>query len=228
MSQVCLCHHSQTINREVTPHDDAPIIDPLKIYQSPLALCTDDKQNIVSKHRKLNYERKKICYEFTEIADIPNSRDFTVSNEIDFKVNDLTFQLADFHFHNKGENIIDGKQGVSELHFVFGEKGIVNPANNAVLAFIFRKAHKSDKIIKRIKEGKKFRIPEIKSYFTYSGSLTKVNPLDIPQLAVCWHISTKPLKISEKDLEYFNCHFNRNHGDIQDRNGRNINFVKNH
>jgi carbonic anhydrase len=250
MSKVCLCHYPNNSNDY--PFDDDIVNNVtdnnLKVYFAPLALKTNSSRNILSKHRPLNYNRNKLNYVFEQVLGYPNSRTFNILNNSQncsndhkmpgniFRLNGKVFELAEFHFHDKGENIIDNNQGVAEVHFVFGEKNnnqnnnnndSDSPLNNAVLAFLFKEDKQSHKMITRLLNNEPFKIPVIESYFTYSGSLTKPNPSDIPQLAVCWNISTQYLSITRDDLLALRANFSRFSAEPQPSNGRNIVLIRN-
>lgn len=223
----CICSPNGLIDWTGTNTDD----DYLKIYFSPLNLNTDDRSLIKMRERKLHYNHDdSVRYNFVEDPSNVNSRIFNVTNTkpISFDVNDKHFELVEFHFHDHGENIIDNDRQAMEMHLVFEDP--TNPADLAVLAFLLKedrhKHAKSDKMIRKIRNNEKFKIPKIKNYFSYSGALTKPPTYPVPQIAVAWHVSTKYLNISKDDLEYFRANIDRASADIQKRNGRNISLVK--
>ncbi len=222
MSHPCVCCPPDNFD----DNDVDIITDPnLKIYFAPLTLKTCSDRNIFSENRPLIYERNKLTYKFQEVPNFPNSRIFDVTIFNTFHLNGKVFNLSEFHIHDKGENIIDDVVGAAEIHFVFEEKD--KPMNVAVLAFILVEKDTTHKMITRLLNQESFRIPEIKNYFTYSGSLTKVNPSDIPQLAVCWNISTSYLPITKDDLLQLRTTYARYSADTQPSNGRNIILIKN-
>jgi carbonic anhydrase len=218
----CLC----SIHANAPPTDDD-----LKIYFSPLNLNSDDKSLIKTSDRKLQYNHDEaVKYAFYEDPTYVNSRIFNTDNKepIYFKVNQQKFKLIEFHFHDHGENIINNDRQDMEVHFVFADDA--NPSDLAVLAFIFKENTKkhaeSTKMIRRIRKNKKFDIPKISKYFTFSGALTKPPGYAVPQVAVAWHVSTEYLDISSDDLAYFRKTFCRQSADVQPRNGRNIALIK--
>jgi carbonic anhydrase len=197
--------------------------DSLKIYFAPLDIHT--KSSYTSNDHTILYNHHKFNYHFNQLPDYVNSRTFYSDGHNKLHVNGTIFILKEFHFHDHQENIINNDHnGVIELHFVYQE--INNPINYAVLAFIFKLGSKSSKMIRKIKKNKNFKIPNIDNYFTYSGSLTKVNIVDIPQIAVNWNLSDKYLKISQSDLNIIRRDYCRQSSTVQPNNGRNIIYVK--
>ena len=219
----CLCSiHADNI-RDLTE-------DELKIYFSPLNLDTNDKSLIKSTNRKLHYDHDEgVKYKFDQPTSV-NSRIFNTENKepIYFKVNQQRFKLIEFHFHDHAENIINNDRQAMEVHFVFADSE--NPSDLAVLGYIFeentQKHAKSSEMIRRLRKNKRFDLPKIKQYFTFSGALTKPPGYPIPQVAVAWHVSTDYLEISSDDLAYFRTNFCRQSADVQPRNARNISLIK--
>jgi len=207
--------------------DTPSIPDNLKIYHAPINI--NYKSCYISSNNHIKYDNTKFNYQFVETNNYVNSRTFTTTaspmggNKL--YANNKVFILQEFHLHDYQENVINkDHNGVSEIHFVFKEEN--STVNYAVLAFIFKISNHSSKLIRRIKKNKLFKIPNINQYYTFSGSLTKVNIADIPQLAVDWNVSSQYLKITKKDLEYFRTNLCRNSAVVQNSNGRNIIYQK--
>jgi carbonic anhydrase len=206
------------------------IPDNLKIYHAPINI--NYKSSYISNNNHIKYDNHKFNYTFVETDNYVNSRTFPITTDTTTSAigggnklyaNNKVFTLQEFHFHDHQENVINGDHNcVSEIHFVFQE----SPTNYAVLAFIFKLSNHSSKLVRRIKHNKPFKIPSIKNYYTYSGSLTKVNPSDIPQLAVDWNVNSQYLNITQEDLEYFRTNLCRNSATVQHSNGRNVIYVQ--
>lgn len=223
MSTCLCCKHKNDDNDDI---DDDPANVPLKlkIYFAPLNIFNERNHLINTTDRKLDYSNSHVYYEFNYNEVNSNTKTFEVENSVPFRVNGINLRLIEFHFHDKAENIISQAHGQLEVHFVFQEIG--SDLNYAVLGFIFIEGITSDKMISRIKENQIFRIPNIDSYYTFSGSLTKPNILEVPQLAVNWNISAKYLEISSSDLSLFRRKYSRQSADTQPTNGRNIIYAQ--
>ena len=221
--------------------------DPLLIYHAPISIKYDN--SYISHNNHILYKRVQFNYNF-ESTDYVNSRTFVVNNyhhphhhhsnndggdgdggsnndgvenKITLKANEKKFILKEYHFHDHQENVINNDhQGVMEMHFVFQE---LNQNNYSVIGFIFKLSKHSSRIIRKIKKNQPIKIPKVKNYYTYSGSLTKPNIADIPQLAVNWNLSDRYLKISQKDLDYFRTNLCRYSSVLQNTNGRNTIYV---
>lgn len=204
-------------------YPNSPPGDNLLIYHAPISIKFNN--SYVANNNRVKFNRSKFDYIFTQQSNYPNSRTFEVQDfKIKLKANQKEYILKEYHFHDHQENVInDDRNGVMEVHFVFQE---LDQNNYSVLGFIFKLSKHSDKLITNIIKNKRIKVPKFKKYYTYSGSLTKVNPVDIPQLAVNWNLNSKYLKISQKDLDYFRANLCRQSSALQNTNGRNTIFVK--
>jgi len=202
-------------------------VDPLEIYLSPIKLYTCLSSNIVSTKYFNTCENKfniPVQYENYNVA----TKLFTVTNSIQILLNQEIFTLQEFHIHDMAEHIIDDHKGDLEIHFVFFNNK--TPACATVLAFIFKNNNDiaSNIMITNILKNKPFIIPNIYTYFTYSGSLTKTLPVAIPQIAINWLVSytTCFLNITKNDLETIR-YKSRGSSSPYDRNGRNVCVITN-
>lgn len=226
-----MCPQNMTSTDIVLFDDSAKPNDGVQTYLAPLALNLHDKSYIEAKDKPLNYDDKKKVKYCLQVDGNKDHINFVVLNKspIKFNINGLKYKLDSFHFHDKVEHRIKGVKGAIEVHFVFEELCDTNVPVPSIVALVFicKKAHESDKVIKSIKKGKPFKIPEVESYITYPGTLTKFNTTVPPDpVAFCIPYDFF-LKISKKDLKYFRKHYCRNSSEPKPRNGRIINIVKN-
>jgi len=118
----------------------------------------------------------------------------------------VEYNLAQFHFHCGSENTVDGKQYPMEIHLVhltenkdiaviaiFVEEG----EENAFLEKIITKAPKEGTVEIDNELDINNLLPENKSYWTFSGSLTTPPCTE----GVKWIVLKNPIKASEKQIE---------------------------
>lgn len=127
------------------------------------------------------------------------------------KIDDETYELAQFHYHAPSEHTVNGKSYPMEAHFVhknakgdlavigvFMEKGDENSAMKTVFENMPKEAN-SNKKLEAIKIDASKMLPSTASYFHYKGSLTT------PPCAekVEWYVLKKPVTLSDAQLNAF-------------------------
>ena len=84
--------------------------DPLR-YQSPIDLNYTNSLD-VSQLVEIKGKNKKAKY-------IPENKIFLVQDKVILTLNEISYQLIEYHFHMPGEHEIKGKKYPAELHYVF-------------------------------------------------------------------------------------------------------------
>lgn len=184
------------------------------IYQSPIKLCTKDKQMFKSQSILTTPKTPISGYEYDQKLIQWNIN--TEDNKITIDNNNKTYQLIQFHTHFRAEHILNGKHYNLELHLVF-----ISGDNIFVLALLVKLDNKTSKILRRIINNKPFKIPSIANYWAYPGSLT-TPPFS---KTVSWNVSNSILKVTPEDLEALK-KLSKSERRIQDRDGRDIVYAK--
>jgi len=134
-------------------------------------------------------------------------------------IDNIQFELKQFHFHAPSENHIEGKAFPLEGHFVNLDKD----GNIAVLAIMFEEGKENKELAKfwdnmttkagEIKELKLSKIanallPKEKNYYRFNGSLTTPPCTE----GVRWFVFKEPLTISKEQIAKFHniMHVNNN------------------
>lgn len=140
----------------------------------------------------------------------------------------IDFNIAQFHFHCGSENTVDGKRYPSEAHFVHVDKD----GNLAVLALFIEEGEENEFLAKVLevapKEGSsKIEaeininnfLPESKSYWAFSGSLTTPPCSE----GVKWYVLKESVQASKEQIEKLASLMPaNNYRPVQDLNGRTI------
>jgi carbonic anhydrase len=127
-----------------------------------------------------------------------------------FQLDNETYTLRQFHFHAPSENRIEGKSFPLEVHFVHSnaqgqlavvgvmfEEGKVNPAIESILQNIPSAVNQEKKLNKPLKLAT--LIPDNKSYYRFSGSLTTPPCSE----GVRWLVMKEPVYASAAQLASF-------------------------
>lgn len=133
------------------------------------------------------------------------------------KVGEQQYELLQFHFHTPSEEQINGKRSSMVAHFVHqstdGKLGVVallikSGAQNKAFSSIFRHLPKKGETItvENLKLDLKAMLPQNKTYYSFSGSLTTPPCSENVQWMVLKHaISLSPAQIKAfKNLYAFN------------------------
>jgi carbonic anhydrase len=126
------------------------------------------------------------------------------------KIDGVSYELKQFHFHAPSENLIKGKSYALEAHLVHADKD----GHLAVLALMFQEGAEN-KALARLwpslpaHEGEKHALdqpfqvaqllPAVRSYYRFSGSLTTPPCTE----GVRWLVMKRPLTVSHAQVEMF-------------------------
>jgi carbonic anhydrase len=134
------------------------------------------------------------------------------------QVNGTRFSFLQFHLHQPAEHTLNGRFFPLELHFVYEDES----GNPFALAFVAKLSHrKTSSFFSNLVKHRSLRIPDIQSYWVYTGSLT-TKPLPSPT-SVNWLVNKKYLRISRKDLRRLLAR-SKESRELQNRAGRSICF----
>ncbi|NPB06055.1 MAG: carbonic anhydrase family protein [Aquificae bacterium] len=139
------------------------------------------------------------------------------------------FYLKQFHFHTPSEHTVNGKYYPMEMHLVHADE----EGNLAVIG-VFFKVGKQNATLERVlsaapeQPGKKNALaepvnpydllPEDKSFYRYSGSLTTPPCSE----GVRWFVMREPLELSQEQLARFQELMGKNNRPVQPINARKI------
>lgn len=143
-------------------------------------------------------------------------------------VNDKEFDLLQIHFHHTSEHVIDGKSYPVEAHFVHKAKD----GKLAVVGVLYEEGKTNmsfdslGELPKKKGEKRAFKeninamdlMPESKSFYTYSGSLTTPPYTE----DVTWVVLKDSSELSKSQIGMVQGAMHKNNRDIQDINGREI------
>lgn len=142
-------------------------------------------------------------------------------------VDDVPFQLIQFHFHTPSEHTINGLSFPIELHLVHSDAagnlavvGVMmrNGAENRELSSIFNsKAAERESAFEDSFDISNL-LPEGAAYYRYTGSLTTPPCTE----GVMWIVLETPIEMSEMQIQSFKEIFPFNNRPIQPLNGRRI------
>jgi carbonic anhydrase len=125
-------------------------------------------------------------------------------------IDDITFELKQFHFHAPSENHIEGKSFPLEGHFVNLDKD----GNIAVLAIMFEEGEENKDLAKfwnsmptkageiqnlKLSKIANLLLPKEKHYYRFNGSLTTPPCTE----GVRWFVFKEALSISKEQIEKF-------------------------
>ena len=139
------------------------------------------------------------------------------------------YDLLQFHFHQKSEHTISGKQFPMEVHFVHkAAKGgglavigvmLAEGAENPVLASIWKMLPQHEgEILNEARVDLKGLLPKSTASFRYAGSLTTPPCSEI----VSWTVMKAPATLSSGQIKAFGHLFPNNFRPIQSQNRRYI------
>ncbi|MFT6583495.1 MAG: carbonic anhydrase [Alphaproteobacteria bacterium] len=139
------------------------------------------------------------------------------------------YDLLQFHFHQKSEHKIGGKQYPMEVHFVHkAAKGgglavigvmLAEGAANSVLASIWKMLPQHEgEMLNEASVDLKGLLPKSAASFRYSGSLTTPPCTEI----VSWTVMKAPVSLSSGQIKAFGHLFSNNFRPIQPQNRRYI------
>ncbi len=186
------------------------------IHQSPINI-----QNV------LGHDNKELINHYfdTSIQIINNTHTILLPYELGSYIEwgNETFELIQFHFHHPSEHRIRGKSYPMEIHFVHKA-----PDHEYVIVAVLVKLGKHNPHLKNIwdnipvgiNEKKVYKnqkisandfIPDSKSYFHYTGSLTTPPCTE----NVTWLVMEDPIEISKNQLKIFQEHIQHNARPIQ-------------
>jgi len=126
------------------------------------------------------------------------------------KVDGITFELKQFHFHTPSENHINGKSFPLEAHFVHADKD----GNLAVLALMFEEGEENkvlskvwkkmpkaanEKGVLKLSDISAALLPKNKDYYRFNGSLTTPPCSE----GVRWLVLKTPVSVSKAQVEAF-------------------------
>ncbi len=147
------------------------------------------------------------------------------------KINGEEYELLQFHFHTPSEHTINGKASALEMHLVHRnakkqlavvgimmEKGAANQLIEQIWQHIPTVGKTN--IVKSSMINAANLLPNNKTFFSYSGSLTTPPCSE----SVKWNVLTKPIQVSEEQIEAFQSLYQVNARPVQPVNGRRIEF----
>lgn len=196
--------------------------------QSPIDINSESalKENDLAKP-EFDYENSK-----TNIINNGHTVQFNIDGENTVKLNGKNYKLLQFHYHALSEHTIDGEYSPLEVHFVhkhsdtdFAVIGVmyVEGEENELFKKYLDKfplknaAYNSDDMIDIFEI-----LPENKSYYYYSGSLTTPPCSEV----VNWYVLKNPIEASKNQIEEFSEILHANYRPIQELNGREIKFYQ--
>ncbi|UUW17345.1 carbonic anhydrase [Serratia ureilytica] len=152
----------------------------------------------------------------------------TVEDEDDFRLDNRTFTLRQYHFHAPSENLIDGKRYPLEAHFVHADA----QGQMAVIAVMFEVGQENTALQPLIESmpkekdhavaiDKRFDLsplfPADRHYYRFSGSLTTPPCTE----GLRWLVMKEPVTLSAAQLAKFQQALEHsNNRPIQPLNGR--------
>ena len=143
------------------------------------------------------------------------------------KLGDQEFDLLQFHFHTPSENKLNGAPLDMEMHLVHKDKS----GNLAVVAVLFKKGaenaflkkfwdHLPSDVNKEqsvdVQINATESLPESKSYYNFSGSLTTPPCSE----GVNWNVMATPVEVSEEQFSKIHALIHNNARPVQPLNGR--------
>jgi len=192
--------------------------------QSPIDIITNtvvedgDINNI-----NINYTESK-----TDILNNGHTIQFTYDRGSSASLNNIDYNLLQFHFHTGSEHTIDGKRFPMEMHLVHQDPktkllaviGIMfeqGKTNRTLARYIGRlPKNEDDHYQSRVTFKVEDLLPSDLDFYTYSGSLTTPACSEI----VTWYVLKEPITASAFQLEMFKNIMHENYRPTQELNGR--------
>ncbi|MBA1420931.1 MAG: carbonic anhydrase family protein [Epsilonproteobacteria bacterium] len=145
----------------------------------------------------------------TEILDNGHTEQVNVKEDSSITVDEIVFDLKQFHFHTPSENNINGKSFPLEAHFVHASKD----GELAVVAVMFEEGVENEALkelwsVMPTEVGKHQAIdakhldsllPKERDYYRFNGSLTTPPCTE----GVRWLVMKKPVSLSKEQIETF-------------------------
>lgn len=142
----------------------------------------------------------------------------------------VQYDLAQFHFHHPSEHTVNGEAAPMEAHFVHrsadGALAVVGvllvegEADNPNFAPVFDNlpTEKVDVTTLAATVSAAAMLPDAKTYYTYSGSLTTPPCSE----GVRWLLMTTPVELSAAQIEAFSAIFEDDARPVQPQNARDV------
>lgn len=179
---------------------------------------------------RLNYEGMTCAYNKTAviIADVNRSLQADCNDGGTMEFNGAVYSLQQFHFHSPSEHTLAGDYVDMEMHLVHKDSGgnlavigvmMVEGAENPGILPVWNNmpSRGSDLVTKyRAVVNVVDLLPEDRSYYAYTGSLTTPPCTE----GVLWIVLAQPLEISAKQLAAFRAIYDGNNRPVQPMNGR--------
>lgn len=169
----------------------------------------------------------------TNIINNGHTIQFNVKKGNMISVNHKDYELIQFHFHAKSEHTIGGKHYPLEIHFVhkYGDDDLVvigvlltEGSENKLLTKYLKKFPKEPHT--SFRSGNKFELTDIlpnnRSYFHYSGSLTTPPCSEI----VNWYVMRTAITASQNQIKMLSKMLHHNYRPTMPLNGRIISFYE--
>ncbi|APF17793.1 carbonic anhydrase [Caldithrix abyssi DSM 13497] len=196
--------------------------------QSPVDIITAD----VVEGKELAAPIFKYGKSKVDIINNSHTVQFNISGENTVNLNGKTYKLLQFHYHALSEHTIDGKHFPIEVHFVHKH----SDTDFAVIGFMFVEGQEYDLFSKYLDKFPTSKgeyksddtidllslLPENKSYYYYSGSLTTPPCTEV----VSWYVLKNPVEASKKQIEAFSKILNNNYRPVQPLNNRKIEIFR--
>lgn len=192
--------------------------------QSPIDIINKDVINGEDLVKpEFNYDKSKVS-----IVNNGHTVQFNIDGENNVKLNGKNYKLLQFHYHSLSEHTIDGNHSPIEVHFVHKH----SDKDFAVIGVMYVEGKENELLKKYLDEFPTSKgefesedmidvlniLPDNKSYYYYSGSLTTPPCTEI----VNWYVLKTPLEASKEQIEKFSNILHKNYRPIQALNGREI------
>jgi len=192
--------------------------------QSPINIITSnvlDDGNI--NNININYTESK-----ADIINNGHTIQFNYDAGSSASLNNIDYDLLQFHFHTGSEHTINGKRYPMEMHLVhqdpitkllgvvgiFFEEGEANEVLQRYLNDL--PENKDDHFVDRSTFKVEDLLPDNMEFYTYSGSLTTPGCGEI----VTWYVVKKSITASSEQLSKFRSIMHKNYRPVQDLNDR--------
>ncbi len=164
----------------------------------------------------------------TEIVNNGHTIQFNVSQGSKIFTNGKEYQLLQFHFHALSEHTVNGNHFPVEVHYVhknsdsdYAVIGIMyeeGEANELFTKYLANFPHEKGKYTSTDSINLSQLLPENKSYFTYSGSLTTPPCSEI----VSWYVLKNSVSASKEQILDFSKILHNNYRPVMPLNKREI------
>jgi len=162
-----------------------------------------------------------------EVVNNGHTIQFNYQKGSSLTIEDKSYELLQFHFHSPSEHTVEGQSYPMELHLVhkgqdgqlavigvFLKEGQYNPFIQTLWSNI--PTQEAKQTIQGIKINASALLPQDKSYYHYSGSLTTPPCTE----AVNWYVLKQPIEISSQQISKFQSIYNGNARPVQPLNQR--------